>query len=268
MPNYRHDDAISGSIFHFTKSMDNLLGIMKNEFLPRYCLEEVNERGRLIRSEGGAVAVPMVCFCDSQLSQLREHLEIYGGYGIGMTKLWGMHKGLSPVMYVHEFGLAYTVLSNIAHQLEQFEAVEMERPDHVSPMRWQMEMASYLKPYVGEMFMNGEYVSRGFYDEREWRYVPFLMDFTEEQLDGCKPRLTREEFLDKNLLREQNQKIGQLRRISFVPGDITYLFVKDEDEILPLTREIEALKGEKFDYDDVRLLMTRIMSSRRLPIEF
>ena len=86
------------SIFHFTPSLDNLLGILKNTFYPRYCYDEFdlidNDTQSFIED-----AIPMVCFCDIPLSQLMNHINTYGKYGLGMSKEWGIREGLNPVIY-------------------------------------------------------------------------------------------------------------------------------------------------------------------------
>ena len=71
------------SLFHFTPSLDNLLGILKNTFYPRYCYDEFD----LIENDAQSFiedAIPMVCFCDITLSQLMSHIRTYGSYGLGM----------------------------------------------------------------------------------------------------------------------------------------------------------------------------------------
>jgi len=82
--------AISANtLFHFTSSMENLLGILTNEFQPRYCLEDFNVlmAGRTPNLETHEFAIPLVSFCDLPLSQIGFHLSVYGDYGIGMTNV-------------------------------------------------------------------------------------------------------------------------------------------------------------------------------------
>ncbi|MBA3071804.1 MAG: hypothetical protein FP829_06570, partial [Nitrospirae bacterium] len=85
----------TNTVFHFT-SWSNLFGILKNNFLPKYSTETVH----LFGATSVEIAIPMVSFCDIPLSQIKEHVQDYGSYGIGMTKSWAFKNGLNPVIYL------------------------------------------------------------------------------------------------------------------------------------------------------------------------
>ncbi|PIU57160.1 MAG: hypothetical protein COS88_01980 [Chloroflexi bacterium CG07_land_8_20_14_0_80_51_10] len=53
------------TLFHFTKSQDDLISILTNEFEPRYCIENLGFQTENQEN----LAIPMVCFCDLPLSQ-------------------------------------------------------------------------------------------------------------------------------------------------------------------------------------------------------
>ena len=91
----------SSTLFHFTNTAEKLLGILENEFYPRYCLEEWTVV-KLGTTEPHEIAIPMVCFCDLPLSKISEHLQFYGSYGIGLSKQWGVIKGINPVLYLNK----------------------------------------------------------------------------------------------------------------------------------------------------------------------
>ena len=55
--------ARSESLFHFTKSLDFLKGILQNGYQPRYGLEDTSLLGR-----HDYIGYPMVCFCDIPMS--------------------------------------------------------------------------------------------------------------------------------------------------------------------------------------------------------
>ena len=81
-----------GHIFHYTKTFDSLLGILKSGFLPSYCQETVGDLKYLI---------PMVSFCNISIRDVGLYMR-YGDYGIGMTMDWALQNRISPVIYVHE----------------------------------------------------------------------------------------------------------------------------------------------------------------------
>lgn len=82
------------SLFHFTPKLEYLIEIFKRGFQPRYCFEDLKlNDSRSIR--GFNFGIPMTCFCDISLGQISNHINTYGGYGIGMTKEWGIKKAES-----------------------------------------------------------------------------------------------------------------------------------------------------------------------------
>ena len=83
------------TVFHFT-SKKGLEGILSDNFKLKYCVEKLNHSTRPVE-----VAIPMVSFCDIKISEITEHIEKYGHYGIGLSKEWAVEKGLNPVVYLN-----------------------------------------------------------------------------------------------------------------------------------------------------------------------
>src|SRR5689334_20383582 len=79
------------TLFHFTDSLKNLIGILEKGFWPLYSLEPLH-KVKLI--------IPLVSLCDIPLTQMRTHIETYGKYGVGLTKDWGHTYRLNPVTYI------------------------------------------------------------------------------------------------------------------------------------------------------------------------
>jgi hypothetical protein len=84
----------SNSLFHFTYK-NALLRILKEQFKVKYCFEIIYTHE--IPFEFG---IPMVSFCDIPLSEVKEHMNKYGSYGIGMNMKWAKNNGLNPVLYI------------------------------------------------------------------------------------------------------------------------------------------------------------------------
>lgn len=88
----------TSTLFHYTKSANKLLSILKEGFRLTYCLEEY----LLLRN--GNIGVPMISFCDIPIHDSVEHSEKYGCYAIGLTKdalfeCEEILRRLSPVHY-------------------------------------------------------------------------------------------------------------------------------------------------------------------------
>lgn len=91
----------TSTVFHFTRSSENLISILAHTFRPHFCLEDLNVVMPDSRHEEDLeFAIPMVSFCDIPLSQVSPHLKHYGNYGIGLSKDWAISSGLAPVLYV------------------------------------------------------------------------------------------------------------------------------------------------------------------------
>jgi len=108
MPNISSD-----TLFHFT-NFENLKGILKYGFYPRYSIETQEFEGKAPYVS----AWPMVCFCDIPLSQVKKHLKTYDEYGIGMSREWVISMKLNPVMYIRTGSdlsqWLYRMIENIA----------------------------------------------------------------------------------------------------------------------------------------------------------
>lgn len=258
--------TIEGTLFHFTDTYANLIGILECDFKPRYCLEDL----RLTTLGGGAVedqwAIPMVCFCDLRLSQIREHLDDYGGYGIGLTKTWGAQNGLSPLIYLHPESYSRELIGRAIEHLRILKDLENSSGQSKSTAAiTALELVAMTKPYEGISHRKGASRRKRFYDEREWRYLPHL-----RRLDGSPDHLamlSAQEFQDVDLRNRSNDAIATLCPLQFNPMDIVYLFVKDDQEVLPLVDRIRSIK-RKYAEEEVTLLTTRIMSSDRIPHGF
>jgi hypothetical protein len=245
-------------MFHFTSSRDHLINILSNEFRPHYCLEDLNVLASPDdRPEDLEVAIPMVCFCDLPLSQTGLHLSVYGDYGIGMSKAWAMRKGITPILYLHRNSLTASRLSPLFNQSFK---------NHADPALLKeldeslFDFLCFCKPYEGNLWREGGTLDEvRFYDEREWRFVPSL---TKDLF-----MLTKSDFLDVQTRREANAQLTEVSHINFEPNDIKYLIVRREDEIVPLIRDVERIKG-KYSHDDVLLLSSRVISAEQIRADF
>lgn len=113
----------SSSFFHYRRSKDDFLKIIKNGFFYRYSFEPLGpvfahsnqdvyiplanliEKGKRIpnRDDFSGIAMPMLCFCDIPIMRANKHRKYYGDYCIGLDKEMTIEKFgsyLNPVFYV------------------------------------------------------------------------------------------------------------------------------------------------------------------------
>lgn len=237
-------------LFHFT-TRDGLYAILKDTFKVSYAGERI-----VGNRKSTSFAVPMVSFCDLRLSELKDHMNKYGNYGIGLSKDWANKKGLNPVFYVNKhcpFTRNFiTAVERLYKQLENIQDPNLEAAymDILNTYR-------YIKNYEGDLKRRSEKTTRNyrFADEREWRYVPPLdaTDFSFLPID----RLST-----KEKKAEANMRIAHLK-LEFEPEDIKYLIIESDDERLNLIDHLSTVKG-RFDEGTRRRLASRILTSDQI----
>lgn len=245
----------SDTLFHFTNK-ENLLGILKHEFHPRFSLEQY----QFGDSETFKVGIPMVCFCDIPLSLVRKHMTKYGNYGIGMSKQWAESKKLNPVLYLNKDSETARILDNalnaISRDVTEVRNQGVEIHSLTEQRNMLFQLFTFSKPFAASVGND----TNKFYDEREWRYVPNISSY-----NGSQIMLTESQFQDP-LLSAENEKLKNAK-LSFQPNDINYIIIKEESERLYLINEIDAIKG-KFSHDTRRILLSKIITAEQILQDF
>jgi len=247
------------SLFHFTSCLENILGILKNTFYPRYCYEEFElidkPKEKFMRS-----AIPMVCFCDTPLSQLMNHMEIYGKYGLGMKKEWGIKKGLNPVIYFNKNSDMAKDVSKTTNRLLK------SRSSAALKTFWNILV--YLKPYEGVLYRGGSIAKENvrFYDEHEWRYVP---DRRVMNRNLMKVSLTGDMYQQPEILADANKELERDEtRLSFNADDIKYIIIEKESEINEMIKALRVIKGIRYNSDTIDRLASRIITVKQIEGDF
>ncbi len=248
------------TLFHFTPSLENLLGILKNTFYPRFCYDEFD----LVDNDPQTFledALPMVCFCDIPLSLLINHINTYGNYGLGMTKEWGLRKGLNPVIY----------FAKNSHLAKNYNVLTQDLVWHHSPTaKAFQETMGYMKPYEGTLYRNGKATVEKvrFYDEHEWRYLPDTSVLTD---NGMRSFLQHHQYMNPQELANANSRLEtEKTRLAFEADDIKYIIIKDENEINQMVEDLRNIKGIIHGYDKktVDRLVSRIITVKQIKDDF
>ena len=137
--------------------------ILKTGFAPRYCLEDINWAGF---EDDDFVAFPIVCFCDIPLSRITDHVQFYGKFGIGMKQSWAIANGLNPVIYVSQTGHVAQLLRKAAEAARVAQATKSD-DSYRDNIR---SIIGFTKPLTGTITIQGQPVSKAFFQESEWRY--------------------------------------------------------------------------------------------------
>ena len=247
----------SNSIIHFTKSLANLNGILKSGFSVKYCRETI-----VTRKRNFDFLIPIVSFCDIPFSQITNHINNYGCYGIGLKKTWAEKHGLNPVLYVEKesnlsdvfFGHIYNVHAGPDKSLKKLSLKE----------KYNYDVFRYLKNYQSDLQRNGKKLMKNyrFSDEREWRHV----------LDINSPELMLANLKDvkPTLVQEAKKMLNELIKnevLIFEPEDINYIIIKKESERDNIIRNLENIKG-KFPMEQVKRLTSRILSAEQIRSDF
>lgn len=266
----------SATLFHFTRSLENLKAILGEGFKPFYSSEDLTMFG--VRECPG---IPMVSFCDIPLSRAGKHVGDYGRYAIGLDKKWGMTKNISPVHYIYEGSMCARVIAEVYHSLPR-DAFDVDCTCMTFSTR--TALFFYGKPYRGQLRRKDsateDIVDKGevnFYDEREWRYVPFAdqtLKGMEEIPAGVRAMLSEQEQAKSDILADASTSLQKNYSLTFAAEDIKYLIVDSEDEIPALVDFIHGVEASgnkellKCTVNERKRLMTRVISMRQIEQDF
>ena len=247
----------ANTLFHFTRDEFNLLSILKNGFYPRLCLE----KNELYSAPYNQMAIPMVCFCDIPLGNIRQHMNTYGNYALGLSKEWAKTKGITPVLYANNESLALDALRKQLYHINEELASSGTDAFNQEILDGIFYFTCYIKQYE-EMNLNSRAKGKRFYDEREWRYVPSFSVHSAQRLV-----LSKIEFDDTDNKKHINA-ILKKDPLTYSITDINYIIVKSDEEVLAVKHSIEAIKGGRYSPKELELLVTKIISAERIANDF
>ena len=190
----KNDFSEMDGLYHCT-SLNALTRIFQSRaFYPFFCLEEASYLKDTIR-----FAFAVVCFADLRRSELKGHMrnfssEVY----VKMSKDWAIRKNVSPVTYYSEKS---TLSSAIYRALIDYTSKHKDEREIFYPVNL---MLGLLKQYRGHYYDKNlkAFSSREvcFYLEREWRYLPLVMD-------GEAYYMEEPDFLNESLRRTKQQEL-------------------------------------------------------------
>jgi len=263
-------------LFHYTYSIDNLLGILKDGFKIKYSLEKLglfdNEENNLTDE----FAIPMICFCDIPLNLVKQHISVYGNFAIGLKKEWGEKQAICPIIYLPKYGETKVLLENAVRNINKNNNKIREIKNSLTNINQEMTMIDvinfyddfidftmYVKPYIGNFerktigFNDPNYK---FYDEREWRYKPnkrlrqLLVDEEITIVQGLK------------LVKKKNHNRPFVSaKIDLTTDVIEYIIISSFMEYKEFKQSLRKIYIEDNDYE---LMLSKIICAERIIRDF
>ena len=286
----------TSSLFHYTKSCDDVISILQQGLKFSYCKEKFTDEI--------CVGIPMICFCDIPISRNEEHSEHYGNFAIGFTKrhlTTVTGRFINPVNYImsdrqiegamllRDFANAEkeklselikekkqegAAEINLSFKGKKFVGIETDKDsgliflksmiDGDDWYRKAISLIGFMKRYEDKR-KKGVYIN---YNECEWRLV--LPENT-KLLDGslCEWFWSEQQY-DK-WRKGRKDKFVNFNPVPFDVMDITTIIVPTEADKLELTLRLSKLKklcGWDLSKEQRTCLLSKVISSEYIKKNF
>ena len=272
----------ASSLFHFTPKINSLKLILKNGVRFSYAFENYSDTlisnfsGTSKSSQELGVAIPMICFCDTPLTRVYQHMDKYGEYMIGFNKDFLMSSYgniLNPVFYIQSPNVddAIEELSSIYVETcaEHLTLTNNSQNDKSSLMRI---TSLGLRKYSLRLLV-GLRKPISYYDECEWRIIN---DDNRGQPNEWKWGLSEAEY--KNIKKEINDELfkdfNSYIKIyeDSISDAISCIVVKKESQVSMLVDYImksKKLFGYEVSSEKVKMnLVSKITSVKRITLDY
>lgn len=226
--------GLSSNILWHQTNEQGFYEILKSKKLRySYCLERIIPEFKF-----KPIAFPMISVSDYPLSEIGNNQWAYGNYCIGFKQIWGVKAGFSPVTYCSLGSRSLQVLNILLD--------DSMKNDIQSRFGAVMYLFAHMKfvqaPLVTK---HKKFKNYRFYDEREWRVVPYI---TETDNSKLWPFYDEEDY--KEFKNENNGTSLLDIGVDFQYDDIHYIIVEKEEDI-HRTREIVGDRIHIFTKDEV-----------------
>ncbi|MBA4852933.1 abortive infection system antitoxin AbiGi family protein [Emticicia sp. BO119] len=280
----------ANTLFHFTKDVNVLSKILINGFRPSYCKEDFS----FLKDNTifNCYYVPMVCFCDIPLSQIKNHSDKFGKYGLGMSIDWTIKNGISPVSYVS------AGTSDIYYALAGLEGLflisSIDKGSSIDPLE-QMAAANVLTGYVYSIIRVLGYIKSyknidrasglitKYYDEKEWRYLAGFSPFPDRNPHYLRipdfATIVKNEMFEiydsiyqglYNLTPIDALNLGREcisdKYLKFELSDLKYIIVRHENDIFGLRNVL--MSNDRFSNTDIEKIISRTITYNQIRDDF
>ena len=217
--------GLSSNILWHQTNEKGFYKILKSKRLRySYCLERVVPSFKL-----APIAFPMISVSDYPFSEIGNNQWTYGNYCLGFKQSWGIKSGFSPVWY---FSFGSRGLRQLDVLLE--DALSADSKGRFGAIMYLFANMKFVQAPLKTK--EHEYERYRFYDEREWRIVPYI---TETDKAEYMPFLTEEGYT-KYKKQHSGSSLMDIG-VDFSYDDIKYIIVDNEGDIL----KTSSIVGDK-----------------------
>lgn len=157
--------GLSSNILWHQTNEKGFYEILKSKKLRySYCLERIIPEFKL-----KPIAFPMISVSDYPLSEIGNNKWAYGHYCIGFKQSWGVKVGFSPVTYC-SYGSRGLQLLNLLLD----DAVKNDIQSRFGIVMFLFAHMKFVQAPLATKHKT--FKNYRFYDEREWRVVPYITD--------------------------------------------------------------------------------------------
>lgn len=225
----------SNVLWHMTKK-DAFFSILKSKQLRySYSLEKA-----FPAKDMKGVAFPMISMSDLPFSEIATTKWTYGDYAIGLSREWGVRKGFSPVWYCNVGSRVWLQLSKLV-----YEAATHNDNGYFGMGMYLMSNVKFVQsPLIST---KRKFKNYRFYDEREYRLVPFI---TETDKEGIPPYILEEQY--EEFKKEKGSSMLDFG-VTFEYSDIKYLIVNSKSNVV----EVEKMLSKEGSLSNILIVTKR-----------
>lgn len=186
------------------------------------------------------VAFPMISMSDLPFSEIATTKWTYGDYAIGLSREWGVRKGFSPVWYCNVGSRVWLQLSKLV-----YEAATHNDNGYFGMGMYLMSNVKFVQsPLIST---KRKFKNYRFYDEREYRLVPFI---TETDKEGIPPYILEEQY--EEFKKEKGSSMLDFG-VTFEYSDIKYLIVNSKSNVV----EVEKMLSKEGSLSNILIVTKR-----------
>ena len=240
----------ANALFTFMNNFTYLKDILETKLIfPRYCRENIEYLGLNNLAE---IAFPMKCFCDIFINKLYTHMNLYGKYGIALSKEWGLKNQIQPVQYINNSSFIINSIQDLYNHIQELHMEDDFISDKNKDIKYMenilYDRLRFIKPIYGDMYREGHLLKTYVLKTDDDNVYPYITEFND--LYSLSEDLTK------------NPDYG----LKIDSDDIKYLIVKSKADRKELINFI--INDCSYDEMEKYILISKIIVFNELEVDW